>query len=113
MSKPIYVTDDSFERDVLNSEMPVLVDFYADWCGPCRMISPMLDEIAEELDGEIRVAKLDIDTNGETTVQYGVLSIPTLILFKDGEPVERWAGIVPKQTVIKQAREHLGTPVLN
>ena len=107
MSKPIQVNDETFENEVLNSETPVLVDFYADWCGPCRVISPMLDEIAVEVDGEFRVAKLNIDDNGATTVKYGIGSIPTVILFEGGRPVERWVGIVAKQTLLKQAREHL------
>jgi len=111
MSKPIYVSDETFETEVLQSETPVLVDFYADWCGPCRVISPMLEEIAEEVDGEFRVAKLDIDANSVTTYKYGVQSIPTLILFKDGRPVERWVGIVPKQLVLSQARDHLSAVV--
>ena len=112
MSKLIHVSDATFDSDVLQSETPVLVDFYADWCGPCRMISPMLEEIAEEVDGEFRVAKLDIDANGVTTVKYGVQSVTTLILFKDGRPVERWVGIVPKQLVLSQAREHLSAVVV-
>ena len=111
MSKPIYVSDETFESEVLQSETPVLVDFYADWCGPCRVISPMLEEIAEEVDGQFRVAKLDIDVNGVTTTKYGVQSIPTLILFKDGRPVERWVGIVPKQLVLSRARDHVSAVV--
>ena len=111
MSKPIYVSDATFETEVLQSEIPVLVDFYADWCGPCRVISPMLEEIAEEVDGEFRVAKLDIDANGATTFKYGVQSIPTLILFKDGRPVERWLGIVPKSLVLSRARDHVSAIV--
>ena len=107
MNKPIHVNDATFENEVLKSETPVLVDFYADWCGPCRMISPMLAEIAEEAAGEFRVAKLNIDENGATTVRYGVQSIPTLILFKDGRPVERWVGIVPMQSVLSRARDHV------
>ena len=107
MSKPIYVSDETFEKEVLQSETPVLVDFYADWCGPCRVISPMLEEIAEEISGELRVVKLDIDVNGVTTVKYGVQSIPTLILFKDGRPVERWVGIVPKPVVVSRIRDHV------
>ena len=75
MSELMHVSDETFEREVLQSETPVLVDFYADWCGPCRVISPMMEEIAGEVDGEIRVAKLDIDDNGATTLRYGVQSI--------------------------------------
>jgi thioredoxin 1 len=107
MSKATYITDETFEKEVLQSETPVLVDFYADWCGPCRAISPMVEEIAGEAEGEFRVAKLDIDANGGTALKYSVQSIPTLILFKDGQPVERWVGIVPKQVVLTQARDHV------
>ncbi len=107
MRKPIYVSDETFENEVLQSETPVLVDFYADWCGPCRAIAPMLDEIAEEVKGAFRVAKLDIDGNGATAKKYDVQSIPTLILFKDGQPVERWAGIVPKELILGRARNHV------
>lgn len=107
MSKLFQVSDATFESDVLQSETPVLVDFYAEWCGPCRAISPMLEEISEEVDDAFRVAKLDIDANGSTTLKYGVQSIPTLILFKDGRPVERWVGIVPKSLVLSQIRDHL------
>ena len=107
MSKLFQVSDATFESEVLQSETPVLVDFYAEWCGPCRAISPMLEEISEEVDGAFRVAKLDIDANGATTFKYGVQSIPTLILFKDGRPVERWVGIVPKSLVLSQIRDHV------
>ena len=107
MNKPIYVSDETFENEVLRSETPVLVDFYADWCGPCRAIAPMLEEIAGEVNGAFRVAKLDIDVNAATTTEYGVQSIPALILFKDGQPVERWAGVVPKELVLKRARDHV------
>ena len=107
MSKLNYVSDETFETEVLQSETPVLVDFYADWCGPCRAIAPMLEEIAGDSEGEFRVAKLDIDANGGTAAEYSVQSIPTLILFKDGKPVERWVGIVPKETLLSGARNHV------
>ncbi len=106
MSNLIYVSDTTFETEILQSETPVLVDFYADWCGPCHAIAPMLEEIAEEVDGRFRVAKLDIDDNGATATEYDVRSIPTLILFKDGKPVERWVGVVPKEDILSRARGH-------
>ena len=90
------VTDASFESDVLGSEEPVVVDFWAEWCGPCRMISPALEEIATELGGKVKIAKLNIDENPDTTVKYGVRSIPTLILFKNGEPAAMQVGAAPK-----------------
>lgn len=90
------VTDSSFDADVLGSTEPVVVDFWAEWCGPCRMISPTLEEIATELGGKVKIAKLNIDENPDTAVRYGVRSIPTLILFKDGEPAAMQVGAAPK-----------------
>ena len=92
----IHVTDDSFEQEVLQSNDPVLVDYWADWCGPCKMIAPVLDEIAEEYDGKIKVAKLNIDENPNTPPRYGIRGIPTLMLFKEGEVEATKVGAVSK-----------------
>jgi thioredoxin 1 len=93
-SKP--VSDDSFENDVLKSAVPVLVDFWAEWCGPCKMIAPALEEIASEMDGRVQIAKVNIDENPNTPQKYGVRGIPTLILFKDGEVAATKVGALPK-----------------
>jgi thioredoxin 1 len=90
------VTDQSFETDVLGSETPVVVDFWAEWCGPCRMIAPALDEIAAEMNGKVDIVKLNIDENANTAIKYGVRSIPTLILFKNGQPAAMKVGALPK-----------------
>jgi len=92
----VHVTDESFDRDVLRSSEPVLVDYWADWCGPCKMIAPVLDEIAEEYVGRIKVAKLNIDENPNTPPRYGIRGIPTLMLFKDGEVEATKVGAVSK-----------------
>ena len=90
------VTDDTFELDVLQADGPVLVDFWAEWCGPCKQIAPSLDEISEELDGKMSLAKINIDENPETPSKYGVRGIPTLMLFKDGEVASTKVGALPK-----------------
>jgi thioredoxin 1 len=92
----IHVTDESFEQEVLKSSNPVLVDYWADWCGPCKMIAPVLDEIADEYDGKVRIAKLNIDQNPDTPPRYGIRGIPTLMLFKQGEVEATKVGAVSK-----------------
>ncbi|BCV26595.1 MAG: thioredoxin TrxA [Shewanella algae] len=94
--KIVYLSDDSFENDVLKSELPVLVDFWAEWCGPCKMIAPILDDVAEEYAGKLTIAKLNIDQNNASPVKYGVRSIPTLLLFKNGELVANQVGALSK-----------------
>ncbi|BBZ36563.1 thioredoxin [Mycolicibacterium confluentis] len=98
----IEVSDDSFSDDVLSSNTPVLVDFWATWCGPCRMVAPVLEEIAAEKSGQLTVAKLDVDANPNTARDFQVVSIPTLILFKDGEPVKRIVGAKGKAALLRE-----------
>lgn len=93
------VTDASFEEDVLKSDTPVLVDFWADWCGPCKMIGPSLEEISEELEGKVTIVKMDIMANTEVPGQIGVKSIPLMVLFKDGQPVAQKLGAAPKSAL--------------
>jgi thioredoxin 1 len=108
MSAPVKVTDGTFEELVVNSDTPVLVDFWAEWCGPCKMIAPVLDEIAKEMDGNLIIGKLDIDENQDTAMAFGVMSIPTLLLFKNGEPVERIVGFQPKPQLEARLKQHVG-----
>ncbi|MER3457751.1 MAG: thioredoxin [Chloroflexota bacterium] len=107
MAKPIEVTDATFKQEVLEADKPVLVDFWAEWCMPCHAIAPYVEAIANEYAGKLKVAKLDIDSNMATATQYQVWSIPTLILFKDGQPVERVTGAMPKQRILSYILPHL------
>ena len=94
--KVLTVSSESFENDVLKSDVPVLVDFWAAWCGPCKMVAPVLDELANEMDGQVKVAKLNVDENQDIAVKFQVSSIPTFILFRDGEAADRMLGAMPK-----------------
>ena len=108
MAAPVKVTDSTFEQMVVKSDKLVLVDFWAEWCGPCKMIAPILDQIAQELDDKLVIGKLDIDENQDTAMAFGVMSIPTLLLFKDGEPVDRIVGYQPKPQLMARLQSHLG-----
>jgi thioredoxin 1 len=103
----VYVGQDNFEREVLQSNQPVLVDFYADWCGPCKALAPIIEEAASELEGRLKVAKLDVDRNEELSMRYGVQSIPTLLLFKGGQEAERIVGFLSKAQLMSRLERHL------
>ncbi len=107
MSATPQVTDASFKDDVLDSELPVLVDFWAPWCGPCRMVAPVVDEIAQQYIGKVKVVKLNTDDNPNTASQYGIRSIPTLMIFKGGQRVDMVVGAVPKTTLASTLEKYL------
>ena len=109
MGNPIILSDSDFKAEVLDSDIPVLVDFWAVWCGPCRMIAPSIKEIAEEYGDYLKVAKLDIDENPETAGRLGVMSIPTLMVFKKGKVVERIVGAMPKDAIVARVLPHVDT----
>jgi thioredoxin 1 len=107
MSKPVEIDEGKFEESVLKADQPVLVDFWAPWCGPCRMVAPVVDELAEEYDGKMGFMKLNVDDNPKIASQYGVMSIPTLIIFKEGKPVSNIVGFRPKNELKKNLDEAL------
>lgn len=107
-TKTFVVDEATFKTDVLTSEQPVLVDFWADWCGPCKMIAPIVDQIATEHEGKLRVAKMDADENLAVMQQYNIMSIPTLILFKGGQVVARVTGYTSKDKIMAHLAPHLG-----
>jgi thioredoxin 1 len=97
--KTITVTDANFEKEIIKSDIPVLVDFWAEWCMPCKMVTPILKEIAEEMEGKIKIARLDVDNSPQSAGQYGIRSIPSLLIFKSGSVVEQMIGALPKNTI--------------
>lgn len=102
MSTPIHVTDDSFEQEVIQAALPTVVDFWAVWCAPCKRIAPILEDIAAEHASRLKVTKLDVDNNPATAGEYGIMSIPTLLVFKGGRPVERIVGYMPKEKLMEK-----------
>ena len=107
MSKPVDVTDSTFDDEVINADTPVLVDFWAAWCGPCRVVGPILEEIATEKDGKLKIAKVNIDENNQMAAQLGISSIPTMIRYKNGQPVEKIVGAYPKPRILEKVEPHL------
>ena len=107
MAKPFAVTDAEFDEKVVKADKPVLVDFWAEWCVPCKIIAPIVDELAEEMDGQMEFAKVDVDSSPITAVTYGIRSIPALLIFKGGKPVEQIIGAIPKEQLKKKIEEAL------
>lgn len=107
MSNALDITDATFEAEVLASSVPVVVDFWAPWCGPCRKLGPVLDEVAEELEGKVKVVKINTDENLKTAKEYSIIGLPSLLVFKNGQAVERLVGLMPKSSIVSNIEKHL------
>ncbi len=105
MAHPVDITDATFDEEVVKSDTPVVVDFWAEWCGPCKMIAPLVEELAGEYEGKVKFTKLDVDSNPQTPMQFGIRGIPTLLIFNDGKPVGQVVGAVPKTMLKKRVDE--------
>lgn len=105
--KPMELTEETFEQEVLKATIPVLVDFWAAWCGPCKVIAPMVEELATEYEGKLKIGKVDVDNHQKIAMQYGIRSIPTLLMFKGGKVVEQIIGAAPKKTLVEKLSKHL------
>ena len=103
----VEITDQSFQETVLNSDKPVLVDFWATWCGPCRMLGPIIEEVAADFEGKAVVGKVDVDNNQQVSVDYGIRNIPTVLIFKNGEVVDKIVGVAPKEVIAEKLNPYL------
>lgn len=104
----VHISDSTFEKEVLNSDVPVMVDFWAPWCGPCRMIAPVVESVGEKFSGKLKTAKLNTDENGNTAAEYGITGIPCLVFFKNGKEAGRLVGFLPKEQIERKVLEIIG-----
>jgi thioredoxin 1 len=107
MAQPLHITEETYQKEVLESDVPVVIDFWATWCGPCKMIAPIIDEMAGEFEGKAKICKVDVDNNQQIAMQLGIRSIPTVMIFKGGKVVDTIIGAVPKTQIVNKLNEHL------